>query len=304
MNTKSLISVVAFALAFLTGCQKDVKITTSSGYDGDLFVECILVPGRPPQAFLSNSAAFFAPNVTPQDLFARDAEVYLTGPLGVDTLVPDSTFDEFRCRWVPYYSGSAQPVIGQSYQLDIVWNGRAVTAKTAISQPKVEIDSLKYIGEFFDSYGGHDGLALWITDPLGPGNFYRFQMNRMIDSSRHHVHALDTWVPDCSNGNKFFVPDLGRIIFSDKYIDGQQMELLVEVSFEYKKGDSAWVFIQSLDQKSAEFYQEMDRQLQSIMNPFVEPEFIETKIQGAIGVFGSAVVSDSVLFIYPQDNPQ
>jgi hypothetical protein len=43
--------------------------------------------------------------------------------------------------------------------------------------------------------------------------------------------------------------------------------------------------------------------LQAIYNPFVEPVFINTKIPGAIGVFGSAVMSDSVLFIYPRDHP-
>ncbi len=44
-------------------------------------------------------------------------------------------------------------------------------------------------------------------------------------------------------------------------------------------------------------------QLQAIFNPFVEPVFLTTKIPGAIGVFGSAVLSDPVLFVYPRDNP-
>lgn len=39
------------------------------------------------------------------------------------------------------------------------------------------------------------------------------------------------------------------------------------------------------------------------VGPFVEPVFIKTKIKGAIGVFGSAVLSDSVLFIYPRKKP-
>ena len=46
-----------------------------------------------------------------------------------------------------------------------------------------------------------------------------------------------------------------------------------------------------------------DEQLVAIANPFVEPVFIETKIAGAVGVFGSGVFSDSLLFVYPQDNP-
>jgi hypothetical protein len=77
----------------------------------------------------------------------------------------------------------------------------------------------------------------------------------------------------------------------------------IEVTYEYREGDSGWVFMQSLDRNSAEFYKDLDDQLQAIYNPFVEPVYIHTKIEGAIGVFGSAVLSDPVLFIYPQDNP-
>ena len=303
MKGKHLSLLITIVLTVLMGCQKNVSVTTNSGYTPGLFVECILVPQQQPRAFLSRSVDFFSCGVTPQDLFVRDAMIFLTGPAGVDTLVPDSTFDEFRCRWVLFYGGSTLPKIGESYQLDILWNGKVLTAQTEIKQPRIQIDSLEYIEEFFDSYGGHDGVTIWITDPPGQGNFYRFQMNRIIDNTRFHAHVLDGWVPDCSNDKKFFVRDLGRLIYSDQYIDGQEMKLNIEVSFEYRKGDSAWVFIQSLDRNSAEFYQEIDRQLQSILNPFVEPEFIGTKIPGAIGVFGSAVLSDSVLFIYPQDNP-
>ena len=103
---------------------------------------------------------------------------------------------------------------------------------------------------------------------------------------------------------KFPVKDIGRIIFDDENADGQKIVMSIEVSYEYSRGDSGWVFIQSLDKNSAQFYIDLDDQLQSIFNPFVEPVFINTKISGgALGVFGSSVLSDSVLFIYPRKNP-
>ena len=79
--------------------------------------------------------------------------------------------------------------------------------------------------------------------------------------------------------------------------------MMVEVSYEYSKGDTGWVYVQSLDKNSAEFYKELDNQLQAIQNPFVEPVFVNTKIEGALGVFGSSVLSDSVMLVYPQDHP-
>ena len=140
-------------------------------------------------------------------------------------------------------------------------------------------------------------------DVPGEQNYYRSQMNRMIDTSRHHAHVLDVIKNDCTNGERFLNIDYGRTIFNDQNIDGQLLEVNIEVSFEYLEGDSAIVYIQSLDAKAAKFYQDLDDQLAAIQNPFVEPVFLDSEIDGAIGVFGSAVLSDPVLFIYPQDNP-
>ncbi|MCZ6899525.1 MAG: hypothetical protein O7F74_04735, partial [Bacteroidetes bacterium] len=133
----------------------------------------------------------------------------------------------------------------------------------------------------------------------GPGHFYRFQMNRMVNGDVNHVDVLESLIDDCTNGEYYPVTDLGRIVFSDENVDGQRLELLIEVAFEYKKDDSTYVFIQSLDKNSAEFLTKLDEQSQAILNPFIEPIFLETKIEGAIGFFGSAVLSDSVLFVYP-----
>lgn len=147
-------------------------------------------------------------------------------------------------------------------------------------------------------------MIINITDPVGRGDYYRFQMNRIIDNSVHHAHVLDDFVNTCTQpGELFPVKDVGRIVFTDENVDGQNMEMLIEVTYEYSKGDTGYVFIQSLDKNSAEFYKDLDDQLQAIQNPFVEPVFINSKIEGAMGVFGSAVLSDSVMFIYPQDNP-
>ena len=63
--------------------------------------------------------------------------------------------------------------------------------------------------------------------------------------------------------------------------------------------ESRPVFL-SLDKNTAEFYDNLDRQMLAQFNPFVEPVFLKSKIEGCVGVFGSAIPSDSVLFIYPE----
>jgi hypothetical protein len=304
MQRKKILLIVITGLFLLT-CKKNITINFPPGHLSQLFIEGMLYPGKKPQIFISKSNPFFSSNVSPQQVFARGAVVKITSGAAVDMLVPDSTFNKFRCRWEPFYRGNIAAEPGKTYTLEVSYEGKLYTASTTISQKAVAIESITYTPEFFDVYGGHDGVIVTITDHPGTQDFYRFQMNRMIDTSVHHAHVLDKFINTCVSGpdEEFPVKDIGRIVFSDENADGRKIVMPIEVSYEYSKGDSSWVFIQSLDKNSAEFYKDLDDQLQAIYNPFVEPVFINTKIPGAIGVFGSAVLSDSVLFIYPRNNP-
>lgn len=298
-NTIIILLFISIALS----CQKDVVIKPTSAYEGQLFIEGLLYPGERPRIYVSNSLPFFNKEVTPQETFARGAVVEISQGGESEILQADSTFDKFRCRWVPFYEGTIPAAYGKTYELIVTHQGETYTATTTIHQPKIAINEVEYVADFYDVYGGHDGVIIRFDDAPGPGNFYRFQMNRMLDTSRHHAHILDVLQNNCTQGEKFLTMDVGRTVFSDENIDGQPLELYLEVSFEYLEGDTAYVFMQSLDEKSATFYSSLDAQLQSILNPFVEPVFLKSGIEGTMGVFGSVVRSDSVLFIYPQDNP-
>jgi len=305
MKIKFLVFAFSTWLMSLS-CQKEVTILLPNSKTGEqVFIECVLFPGYLPQAYLSLSKPFFDSKVIPQQVFIRGASVMIISDIGSDILKPDSTFDQFRCRYEPYYRGNSKIEKDKSYQLQVVYNGNTYTATCNTNQARVRIDSVRYTPEFFDVYGGHDGVIIKLRDTPGQKNFYRFQMNRMIDTSRHHAHILDKLIGknNCTQGEEFLVKDYGRIIFNDEGNDGNELVMPIEVSWEYEKGDTGWIFIQSLDQPTAKFYSQLDDQLQSILNPFVEPVLINSQIKGAFGVFGSAVLSDSVLFIYPQDHP-
>lgn len=300
---KNIFAIVLLGFLFMT-CQKEVTIDIPLPKDQPLFIEGMLFPNQQSKIYISQSSPFFGTNVTPQEIFVRGATVTISDGTIVDNLTPDSTFNSFRCRWEPYYAGSILPEFGKTYTLDINYDGKTYTASTTIDQQKVNIETIEYTPEFFDVYGGHDGVIINVKDPVGIGQNYRFQMDRMITNAILHAHALDGFINDCTQPDElFFVKDIGRVIFSDEKVDGKMIEMYIEVSYEYLEGDEATVYIQSLDNKSAEFYKNLDEQLVAINNPFVEPIFIETQIEGAIGVFGSGVMSDPILFVYPQDNP-
>ncbi len=301
-----IVRILSIALASLIfkACTKEITIDFPADHNSKVFIEGMLYPGKRPQIFISQSNSFFSSKVSPQQVFARDAVAKIISGSTVDVLLADSTYNKFRCRWEPFYHGMIAAERGKTYTLEVSFEGKTYTASTTISQSPVAIETIEYTEEFFDFYGGHDGVIVTITDHPGTVNYYRFQMNRMIDASVHHAHVLDVFVNTCAGPDELFpVTDIGRIIFSDVNADGQKIVMSIEVTYEYDQGDEGWVYIQSLDKNSAEFYKNLDDQLQSIYNPFVEPVFIETKINGAVGVFGSAVLSDSVLFVYPRNNP-
>jgi len=295
---------MVYAMVFM-GCEQVIELKTDNDFKGSVFVEGLLVVGQQPHIYFSEALPFAQSKVTPQQVFARGAEVMLSTSGFSELLLADSVFNSFRCRWEPFYSGENKILFGATYDLLIKYKGNSFIATTTINQIKPSIEKIGYNPEFFDIYGGHDGVNIILRDPEGPGNYYRFQMNRRIDNSVAHAHILDVIQSTCTEeGEKFWVTDLGRTVFSDAGNDGRDLDLLVEVSFEYSEGDSTWITMQSLDEKAAIFYKELDDQLISIINPFVEPVFLESKIDGgAVGFFGSAVLSDSVLFVYPQDNP-
>ena len=230
----------------------------------------------------------------------KGATVTITSNSIVDNLIMDSTFDNFRCRWVPFYRGTIPVTIGQTYNLSVTYAGKTYLAVTTIDQPKVNITSTSYVSSFHDVYGDHEGVIVNFIDPPGSANYYRYQMNRMIDSSVYGASYLGVVHSTCTNGAFFFVSELGRAVYNDKNVDGQPIQFVVEPAFQHQQDDTGYVFIQSLDKNAAEFYENLDQQKLSQFNPFIEPVFLHTKIDGCIGIFGSSVLSDSVLFVYPE----
>lgn len=289
--------LILLALTF-SSCEKDIKIKELP-YEDQLTVECILIPGEVPKLYLGKSVAFFDSKVSPSSLSVNGATISITGS-SIDYLVEDSIFDKFQCRYIPFYKGSIPSVIGQPYTLNVSYNGKTYTATTTISQPKVTISSTSYTPTFHDLYGEHEGVIVDFTDIASSENYYRYQMNRLIDSTVYGASNLGLIHSTCTDGSKFFISEYGRSIYPDRGLDGKSMEFVIEPAFLHQQDDTAYILVQSLDKASGEFYESLDKQKLALLNPFIEPVFIKSNIVGGLGIFGSMVVSDSTLFIYPE----
>src|SRR5882672_6877143 len=100
MNVIKILSIVLFTAILLnTACKKDITINFPPDHTSKVFIEGMLYPGKLPQIFISKSNSFFSSKVSPQQVFARNAVVKITSGTTADVLVPDSTFNKFRCRW-------------------------------------------------------------------------------------------------------------------------------------------------------------------------------------------------------------
>ncbi|MBK8507021.1 MAG: DUF4249 family protein [Saprospiraceae bacterium] len=208
---KNHISILLLFLIVINhSCQKDIGFgKIEFDYSQQLFIEGLLYPDETPKIYLSSSLPFFHEKVSPQELFAKNAIVELSGPGYSEILHPDSIFDKFRCRWNPFYSGEHLIKYGHSYQLRVTYEGQTYSASTTINQPRVNIASVQYTPDFYDVYGGHDGVILKVDDPIGIANHYRFQMDRIIDNTRKHAHVLDILTNNCTKEDEpFTVTDL------------------------------------------------------------------------------------------------
>lgn len=284
-------------VSILASCEKTVDVKPLP-YDSKLSIQCMLLPGTAPVLYLNNSVPYFDKKISNRDLFVRGALVTIATGSSIDTLRPDSLLNKVFCQFEYFYKGKVITQSGSTYSLKVLAGSKAFTSTTTTNQSKAAITGVTYVSNFTDVYGEHEGVTVRFTDKPGEENFYRYQLSRKIDNTVDYgesgIHSL------CTNGEKFPIQEIGRAVYNDKNKDGLPMSFTAEPVYKHKANDTAYVLLQTMDRESADFFDALDRQKLSAYNPFVEPVFLKTKIEGCIGVFGAYTVSDSVLFVYPE----
>ncbi len=226
----------------------------------------------------------------------------LTGNGAADVFRADSTFNQFFCRWEPYYTGSLPIAENTSYELRVEYDGRTYTATTLTDVPAVEIDSVSYTSSFNDIYGGHEGVIVDFTDLPGEGNQYRFKITRTLNNKHETTDDLEYSSTCLADGEETMVDEFGRFVYFDANLDGAPVRFVAEPAYNQYKGDESFVYVQSLDEDVAYFYDTLDRQHEANINPFAEPVFLYSNIEGALGVFGAVNISEPYFFVFPEDH--
>ncbi len=296
MKSQSNTLFVLFLLVIMS-CEKTITIKQQS-YQSKLSIQGLITPGELAKIYINRTVAYFDPKVNTRELTVRNAIVTLNDGSTKYLLHFDSAYNDHYCRYDFFYTSSQSIEANKTYSLNINYNGTDYSAQATTNQSKVPITSLTYVQTFKDLYGEHEGIIVGYTDKPGEENFYRYEMSRLIDSS---IKSVDNAKSSCTFGQKYYVTEIGRTIYSDKNLDGKALTFTFEPNYSHQKGDSAYIRLQSVDKNIFNFYDNLDRQKLAQYNPFVEPVFIiPGQFKDAIGVFGAYAVSDSVLFVYPE----
>lgn len=292
------ISIILLGILVFCSCEKTISIKQQS-YTSKLSIQGLITPHQFPQIYINRTVPYFDPKINTRDLTVDKAFVSLNDGINSVQLKFDSSFNLHYCRYDYFYTSTVPIQSNKTYTLLVVFEGINYTANATTSQVKVPINSTDYIPNFKDIYGEHEGVVIKYTDKPGEGDYYRYQMGRLIDSS---VKSVDGVNSKCTGGDKYYVKEIGRVIYSDKNLDGQNLSFAFEPAYDHKKNDQGYLALQTVDKNIFNFYDNLEKQKLAEYNPFVEPVFIIPGQFGdkAIGVFGAYVVSDSTLFTFPE----
>ena len=134
------------------------------------------------------------------------------------------------CKYAYFYKGKIPAVRHASYALEIIDRGKTYTATTTTFLTPVTIDEVSYTPAFKDLYGEHEGVITYFRDNPDEENYYRFEMTRKVDVNSRDVtgNNRDLLVPCLKEGDTIRFTEVGRSVYDDKNLQGQQVKLVIE----------------------------------------------------------------------------
>ena len=302
-SVKTLVAIVLLTV-MSWNCQTEIDFPQLP-YDDRIIIQGIVEPDSVPIVYINRTVPYLSGTTDPAQLAIRNADVAVSVSDEVDRLVFDSVFLPLDCKYSYFYKGNIQAKRNTTYVLEIVHGSKTYSATTTTSVTPVTIDKVSYTPAFKDLYGEHEGVITYFTDDPNEENYYRFEMTRKADINSRDVtgNNRDLLVPCLEEGDTIIFTEIGRSVYNDKNLQGQQVKLVIEPALTHTVVMSIHVRIQSIDKATYEFYDQLDAQKLAQYNPFVEPVFINEGQFGkaALGFFGSMIRSEAVQFEMPAD---
>lgn len=289
--------VVISMLSF--SCEKNIAVSLPA-YSEKVSIQSMIEKDSMPTVYFNKTVPYFDKKVSFQDLVIRNAQIELQSTAGTDSLKLDSVFNRIYCEYDYYYKGSKPVQSNQQYTLTIKSGTDVYTATTQTNLLAPTIDSVSYTSAFNDLYGEHEGVIVYFKDVPSQTNFYRFEMVRYVDTTTKR--ASEKIASPCLGKDSIIVHDVGRSMYKDEGLSGQQIKMVIEPAYTHKKGTRGLVYVQSIDKNAYDFFDQLDRQKQAQFNPFVEPVFLKEGQFGskAIGYFSVKTNSAPVAFVFPE----
>lgn len=295
-----LTSITAIAVFFLYSCEKTITISPPS-YISKPSIQSMLEPDSVPVVYFNRTVPYFDSKVSFASLIIRNAIVQVTSTSGTDVLRLDSSYDKLYCQYNYYYKGTIPIQPNKQYTLSITNGTDTYTAVASTSNlTKAVIDSTAFTAKFNDLYGEHEGVIVYFKDIPTQVNYYRYEMDRFVDTSTKLASA--NIASKCLGRDSVWVHEIGRSVYSDAGQPGQQIKIVIEPAYSHKAGTRGLVFIQTIDKNAFDFFDQLDKQKLAQFNPFVEPVFLRDGQFGskAIGYFSAMIKSNPVVYVYPE----
>lgn len=300
MKTIIHLLLIVISIIFYS-CERTIIITPPA-YLSRPSIQSMLEPDSLPVVYFNRTVPYFNENQLFKDLVIRNAQIKLQSSMGTDSLRLDSVYDKSFCQYNYYYKGNTPVQLNNTYTLTVKNGDDNYTAACQTNQLKPAIDSTSYTSEFFDLYGGHEGVIVYFNDIASQINYYRYEMDRYVDTSTLQAFVTVKASACLAGRDSALFHELGRSVYADEGISGQQIKIVIEPAYTHKKNTRGIVYIQAIDKNAYEFFNQLDKQKLTQRNPFVEPVFLRDGQFGnkAVGYFSAMIKSNPVLFIFPE----
>lgn len=280
---KKLLYFLMFSI-ILVACEKEITVDMPIP-ENKIVVEAAIEEGQYAWAFISKTAAYFAPvdSAIIMNMIVKNAVVVVSDGTEQDTM--HLSLDPYTFPYLKYVGSRIIGQAGKQYWITITVDGKTYRAKTTIPHA-VALDSLK-----FKPDNNQDTLGfiwLYLKDPDTLGNYYR-AFTKILGKDSVFLHPYPSVSDDrFFNGQKAeYQLFRGRNPLEDNNYNPQGLDSAGVARWYFRAGETVIVKITQIDNQHYRFWYSMEQQFMTDGNPFATPTSLKTNIEGgAIGVWG------------------